>query len=437
MKKTLFDHNYKKAGAALLLIGGGVAVFKKSAIVTAFAAVLANGSVSAANPITFSDLNGHWSSESVAAAIEKGYVDGYEDQTFRPDVEVSRAEFIKMIVASSKLPVKAPSGNEEWYLPFYNAAVSKGIVTNGDFPKDKLNVAISRADMAKLSLRASNEKLLSKELVDGEAMYESTKTGLIQGMDDQGTLAPEGQTTRAQSVTIIQRILDLHVGKTLPTDKYAMSQAEIEWHKTNIFTMLPQYFLRAHLDRGTNFDISKLKYEGENGYSEVEKYVVVDLDDPNDPNRNLIPENVQWRIGSKRGEINEWPTNAYALISVNRLVVNSTVDVQTFRASGINATFNGESAELKEQGKPWRLGFFSEYYPKYQAIYHTAVFDIKAGYNDIHYIYGQFIPKGVLKDPEGVNVIVLRNQPATELGQQGGGIIVYGSPVDYTLVKER
>ncbi|MEF3313130.1 S-layer homology domain-containing protein [Paenibacillus sp. GYB004] len=437
MKKSLFDRNYKKAGAALLLIGGGIALFKKSAIVTAFAAVLASGSVSAANPITFSDLNGHWSSESVAAAIEKGYVDGYEDQTFRPDVEVSRAEFIKMIVASSKLPVKAPVENEEWYLPFYNAAVSKGIVTNGDFPKDKLNVAISRADMAKLSLRASNEKLLSKELVDGEAMYESTKTGLIQGMDDRGTLAPEGQTTRAQSVTIIQRVLDLHSGKALATDKYAISQAEIEWHKTNIFTMLPQYFLKGYLLTGKKLDVSKLRYEGENGYSEVEKYVVIDLDDPNDPNRGLIPENVQWRLGGGiNGPINEWPTDAYALISVNRLVVNSPTDVETFRASGIYASFSGQSEELKAAGKPWKLGYFSEYYPKYRAIYQASVFDVKAGYNDIRYIYGQFIPKGVLTAPDGQNNMVLYNRSATELGQPSSSIAVYGSPVDYSLVKE-
>lgn len=396
------------------------------------------GSVGA-KELGFTDTADHWASAAISTAVQKGYVDGYEDNTFRPDVGVTRAEYIKMVVTAQKHPVPKSSADKPWYEPYYNVALQKGLITGTDFSLEKLNMPIARVEMAKISVRAANSKWQKEEMVDGEALYESTKVGLIQGMDDQGALAPMAQTTRAQSVTVIERILTLNDRKELPVDEYATSNAEIEWHRTNVFTMLPQYFLRGYMDSGKNIDISKFRYEGENGFSEVEKFVVIDLDDPNDPNLDLIKDRkMAWRFnksGQRLEGIGEWPKNAYALISVNRLVVDSPNAVSVFRTGGVYINYNGESEVLRKEGKPWGVGGFSEYHSKYQALYSASVFDVQQGHNDMRYIYGQFLPKGKLVSPNGVDYVNLYVHSASDLGQPNSPH-VYTSKVDYSLARE-
>ncbi|MBC7338943.1 MAG: S-layer homology domain-containing protein [Firmicutes bacterium] len=48
----------------------------------------------------FPDLASHPAEAIVAEAAEAGIVNGYPDSTFRPDAPVTRAEYIKLLVAS-------------------------------------------------------------------------------------------------------------------------------------------------------------------------------------------------------------------------------------------------------------------------------------------------------------------------------------------------
>ena len=45
----------------------------------------------------FSDVDGHWAYGSIAMAAAKGWINGYEDGTFRPDREITRAETFAMV----------------------------------------------------------------------------------------------------------------------------------------------------------------------------------------------------------------------------------------------------------------------------------------------------------------------------------------------------
>lgn len=46
---------------------------------------------------SFSDVKGHWAEGAVAALTEQGWVGGYSDGTFHPDMPVTRAEVTKII----------------------------------------------------------------------------------------------------------------------------------------------------------------------------------------------------------------------------------------------------------------------------------------------------------------------------------------------------
>lgn len=45
----------------------------------------------------FSDVDGHWAYDNIAMAAAKGWINGYDDGTFRPDREITRAETFAMV----------------------------------------------------------------------------------------------------------------------------------------------------------------------------------------------------------------------------------------------------------------------------------------------------------------------------------------------------
>ena len=52
---------------------------------------------------SFPDVDGHWAQAEIEQAVAAGWVDGYEDDTFRPERAVTRAEFVKMILDATHL----------------------------------------------------------------------------------------------------------------------------------------------------------------------------------------------------------------------------------------------------------------------------------------------------------------------------------------------
>ena len=63
-----------------------------------FATLFARFDESGAEPAGgFSDLSGHWARESVERAAALGWIDGYEDGSFRPDNRITRAEAMTMV----------------------------------------------------------------------------------------------------------------------------------------------------------------------------------------------------------------------------------------------------------------------------------------------------------------------------------------------------
>ena len=65
---------------------------------TMFARLLNNGdNFGTSKETIFSDSNYKWHSQAVNYVVNKGYINGYGDGTFRPDENITRAEFAQMI----------------------------------------------------------------------------------------------------------------------------------------------------------------------------------------------------------------------------------------------------------------------------------------------------------------------------------------------------
>lgn len=123
------------------------------------------GKPAVAGAATFTDLPDQWYQDPIAWAQETGVVDGYEGNVFRPNRDVTREEFAQMM---------------------YNYAAYKkyDLTAVGD-----------------LSQFPDGDKVGEWAL---PAMAWANGNGLINGHDD-GTLAPGGDTTRAEAAGILMR----------------------------------------------------------------------------------------------------------------------------------------------------------------------------------------------------------------------------------------
>jgi hypothetical protein len=178
--------------------------------------------------------------------------------------------------------------------------------------------------MARISVRSTDATLQDKAVTIDDRLltYNAAKTGLIQGLA-YGELGTDKSTTRAQSVTIIERILAVNGGGKLEVDKYALSNAEIAWHKTNIVTMLPRYFSNGIGEyKNNNFKAENMYFSADNGnfINEITKLVVVDMSDPTDPNRSLVPTDLKWKGWDLK--LKPIPSNSYVILGISHIKVS-------------------------------------------------------------------------------------------------------------------
>ncbi|MBP2112116.1 S-layer homology domain-containing protein [Paenibacillus silagei] len=275
----------KKTMVVLVLLATGLASFPASGV--------------RADSVQFSDIPAnHWAKGGIDSAVKKGIVVGYPSGLFMPNANVSRAEFIKMIVTATGQTVEPTEG--KWYEGYVNAAEQAKLYVTSDFANSELewNAKITRKEMARIAARATG--LETKE--DDKWMYLATKTGLISGLGA-GKLGEKENTTRAQAVVTVERVLTVKGGGKLPIDKYAVGSAELVWHKTNIFTVMPEIMTTGDpmkdLTVADLWKEDKMKITSKDGlYSaELDELLVIDLADKNDPNLAQIPDlaTLKWK----------------------------------------------------------------------------------------------------------------------------------------------
>lgn len=217
---------------------------------------------SAQSPIKFVDTSQHWAEQAIQTAVEKKYVDGYDDGSFKPDLLISRAEFIKMLSSATGEKVEKVEGND-WFVPYVKRLKELSVIPV-EFP-ERYNEPLQRFEMAMLSARSVDTTLKG-------SMLDAVKKGLIHGVSTTD-LAPYGTSTRAQAITIIERILSAKKGEKLPVDKYAISQALIETTNSNV-----EYVLGLKPK-----NIGETWSAGQGATVTLDEVIIADPSDENDP----------------------------------------------------------------------------------------------------------------------------------------------------------
>jgi hypothetical protein len=183
---------------------------------------------SAQEQVLFRDVPAtHWAYQDVTAGVQKGYINGLPDGTFAPERPVSRSEFIKMITAALNLPVEAQQEGEAWYVPYTRAALNSGLIDANEYADGDFTKEMTRMEMVRVAVKAFDETVRGQHALNEELMLKAVENGMIRGID--GKTVPEGLSSRAQAVTVIERVLKLRGGETLPVDENALEVAKVEY----------------------------------------------------------------------------------------------------------------------------------------------------------------------------------------------------------------
>ncbi|MFC5530961.1 S-layer homology domain-containing protein [Cohnella yongneupensis] len=171
-------------------------------------------------PITFSDIAGHWAEANIKQAVKDGIVKGYPDGTFQPDATVTRAEFAVMLINALKpegegAELKFTDADKigAWAKKAIAQAVQAGIIKGYDDGSFRPDAQITRAEMASMLAKASGKTIEAKATAgfadDKEipawaisSVAYVKQAGIMQGKGH-NAFAPQDQATRAEAVMVL------------------------------------------------------------------------------------------------------------------------------------------------------------------------------------------------------------------------------------------
>lgn len=166
------------------------------------------------------DIAGHWAENIIQELVALGAISGYPDGTFRPNNNITRAEFATVLVKAFQLE---PQGGKvfkdtagHWAQETISTAAFYEIVSGYNADTFGPNDLITREQMivmvvkaAGLTPAATGFSFTDSARISewaGEAMTTAMANGIIGGYPD-NTVRPQGNATRAEAATVIVNAL--------------------------------------------------------------------------------------------------------------------------------------------------------------------------------------------------------------------------------------
>lgn len=171
----------------------------------------------------------HWAFNVIISLHDKGIVGGYPDGTFRPENNITRAEFTTFLTKALGIAEEKPAkptfkdvapGN--WYYGRVEAAFKAGLVKGYDTGEFRPNALITRQEMTVILVRAmgmvnsasSNAGVKTRFADDSSIaswargfVFVSAQQGLVTGYSD-NTFGPDKNATRAEACAMIYKLLE-------------------------------------------------------------------------------------------------------------------------------------------------------------------------------------------------------------------------------------
>ncbi len=199
---------------------------------------------------TFVDVKeDEWFYSYVTDLASKGIIKGYEleDGTFdfKPQNNITRAEFLKLIVEcmgyeESAHPVFSDVPENEWFYTVVSTAAKNGVISTEEYGENlNPNEIITRKEVARLLVKATGVEVGKKVYVspyeDAEDEYVTAlyTICLMQGQTDNDGkryFNPDSNITRAETSTVFSRLLEYNADPEAfvkaKTEEYGMTALE-------------------------------------------------------------------------------------------------------------------------------------------------------------------------------------------------------------------
>ncbi|HHV17592.1 MAG TPA: S-layer protein, partial [Thermoanaerobacterales bacterium] len=167
------------------------------------------------------DISDHWAKEKITLWMEKGFVSGYMDGTFKPDKSITRAEFMTIVNKAFNFNERASMGFSDamvgdWFYEEVAKAVKAGYISGYQDGTVKPNREISRQEAAVALCKALNlepQDAVTKftdmdriQIWSRPYIGALVAKGYMSGYPD-GSLKAEKHITRAETITMLDRVL--------------------------------------------------------------------------------------------------------------------------------------------------------------------------------------------------------------------------------------
>ncbi|MEX2461586.1 MAG: S-layer homology domain-containing protein [Paenibacillaceae bacterium] len=175
--------------------------------------------------VELKDTTGHWAEKTIDTFVKLGVIQGYGDKSFKPDANITRAEFATILTKVFSMDTGTKSTNlkdlgTHWAKAAIEKLASLGIISgygDGTFKPDR---TISREEMIVIISRivnltptadGANNSMFTD--IDGsyakEALNDAAKVGIISGKGD-NKMEPKSNATRGEALTILLNTLNLN-----------------------------------------------------------------------------------------------------------------------------------------------------------------------------------------------------------------------------------
>ncbi len=180
--------------------------------------------------LPFKDVpTGEWYYGDVKGAWETGLINGFEDNTFRPNENMTYAQAIKLASCMNQKyttgSVTLANGSPQWYDSYVAYAKDKSIIAK-DYD---WNTSATRAGYVEIFSKALPDEALKvkNSIADNAipdvsinhpqaaAIYKLYRAGILTGMDENGTFDPNLNIRRSDVSAILTRMMNESARKEL------------------------------------------------------------------------------------------------------------------------------------------------------------------------------------------------------------------------------
>lgn len=177
-------------------------------------------------PLTqvFGDLpESYWASASINKLCGLGIVNGYPDGTFRPDSNITRAEFVSILVKAMDLEAENNGESFEdipghWAENDMITAASLGIISGFDNSSFRPDDPITREQLAVIAAKAAGLQTIAGDtnFADNDkisswakaSVLAAVSANLLKGYPADNTFRPQNNTTRAEAVSLMVGLME-------------------------------------------------------------------------------------------------------------------------------------------------------------------------------------------------------------------------------------